>query len=175
MPAAMQRIVQILLLGFIQNPKLLIHDQLGEPDDMVQGRPQLMAHVGQKLALRPAGRLCRLLGLQQFGILLLQFFPVLIQKTGNVGRNEGRRELMAAALEAGEVTPQTKYLESGPLEVETGTDEKQYIHTALNVYRGGQTMTNVLETSSNIGMAFVSKQLGRTLMYKYIKDFGFGI
>ena len=82
--------------------------------------------------------------------------------------------VMAAAIDAGEVTPQTKFLESGPLEVETGTDEKQYIHTALGQYNGWQTMTNVLETSSNVGMAFVAKQLGKTLFYKYIKDYGFG-
>lgn len=82
--------------------------------------------------------------------------------------------VMAAAIDAGEVTPQTKYFEGGPLEVETGTEEKQYIHTALGEYNGWQTMTNVLETSSNIGMAFVSKELGAPLLYKYIKDYGFG-
>lgn len=82
--------------------------------------------------------------------------------------------IMASGIDAGEITPQTKYFEDGPLEIETGTEQKQYIHTALNEYNGWQTMTNVLETSSNIGMAFVSRELGKTLMYKYIKDFGFG-
>ncbi len=82
--------------------------------------------------------------------------------------------VMASALDAGEITPQTRYFEDGPLEVETGTEEKQYIHTALGEYNGWQNMTNVLETSSNIGMAFVAKELGAPLLYKYIKDYGFG-
>lgn len=82
--------------------------------------------------------------------------------------------VMAAAIDAGEVTPQTKYFEDGPLEIDTGTDQKQFIHTALGQYNGWQTMTNVLETSSNIGMAFVSKELGATLLHNYIKDYGFG-
>lgn len=82
--------------------------------------------------------------------------------------------VMASAIDAGEVTPQTRYFEGGPLEVETGTEIKQYIHTALGEYNGWQNMTNVLETSSNIGMAFVSKELGAPLLYKYITDYGFG-
>ncbi len=76
---------------------------------------------------------------------------------------------MSAALDAGEVTPSTRFLEDGPLEVGEFT-----IRTALGEYNGWQTMTNVLETSSNVGMAFVAQKLGRAVFYKYIKDYGFG-
>ncbi|MCT4592365.1 MAG: penicillin-binding transpeptidase domain-containing protein, partial [Candidatus Gracilibacteria bacterium] len=76
---------------------------------------------------------------------------------------------MAAGLDAREVTPSTRFLEDGPLEVGEFT-----IKTALNEYRGWQTMTNVIETSSNVGMAFVAEKLGRAVFYRYIMDFGFG-
>jgi len=78
--------------------------------------------------------------------------------------------VMSAALETGEVTPETTYHEDGPLEVGNFT-----IHTALGEYRGLQTMTNVLETSSNIGMANVALRLGKSVMHSFIvKKFGFG-
>ena len=40
------------------------HD-LGEPDDGVERRPQLVAHICQELALGTIGHLCRFLGLAQ--------------------------------------------------------------------------------------------------------------
>ena len=55
--------------------------------------------------------------------------------------------IMAAGIESGEVTPTTTFLEDGPVQVGDFT-----IHTALDEYHGIQTMTNVLETSSNVGM-----------------------
>jgi cell division protein FtsI/penicillin-binding protein 2 len=76
---------------------------------------------------------------------------------------------MAAALDTGEITPSTKFLEDGPIEV--GPFE---IHTANDEYHGWQTMTNALETSSNIGMARVALKLGKAVWHKYIKDFGLG-
>lgn len=82
--------------------------------------------------------------------------------------------VMATGLDAGEVTPTETYNETGPIEIDTGTGQKQYIRTALNVYRGIQTMTNALEYSSNIGMSYVARKLGKALFYKYILDFGFG-
>ena len=82
--------------------------------------------------------------------------------------------VMAIALDANEVNPYDTYDEFGPIEIDTGTSQKQYIRTALGVYRGVQTMTNAIEQSSNIGMAFVARKLGRELFYKYILDFGFG-
>ena len=76
---------------------------------------------------------------------------------------------MAAALDSKEVTPSTRYREDGPIEV-----GKFKIHTATDEYRGWQTITNALDTSSNIGMAFVALKLGRAVFHKYIKEFGFG-
>ncbi len=75
---------------------------------------------------------------------------------------------MAAAVDAGEVEPNTTYVESGPVKV-----DDYEIHTYDDVYHGVQTMTQVLEHSSNVGMVFVAQKLGRTLFYNYLKAFGF--
>ncbi|HPO05853.1 MAG TPA: penicillin-binding transpeptidase domain-containing protein, partial [Candidatus Gracilibacteria bacterium] len=82
--------------------------------------------------------------------------------------------VMAIGFDAGEVRPNETYNETGAIEIDTGTGEKQYIRTALHVYRGIQTMTNAIEQSSNIGMAYVARKLGKELFYKYVLDFGFG-
>lgn len=81
---------------------------------------------------------------------------------------------MSIALDAKEVTPYDVYQENGPIEIDTGTDEKQFIGNANDQYRGMQTMTNAIEYSSNIGMSYTARKLGRQLFYKYIKEFGFG-
>jgi cell division protein FtsI/penicillin-binding protein 2 len=39
---------------------------------------------------------------------------------------------------------------------------------------GRQTMTQVLETSNNVGAVYVAQKVGKELFYKYLKDFGFG-
>lgn len=75
---------------------------------------------------------------------------------------------MAAAVDAGEVEPNTTFNESGPVQV----DEFE-IHTYNDEYHGIQTMTQVLERSSNVGMVFIAQKLGRTLFYNYLKAFGF--
>lgn len=78
--------------------------------------------------------------------------------------------IMAAGIESGEVTPTTTFLEDGPVQVGDFT-----IHTALDEYHGIQTMTNVLETSSNVGMVFVALRLGKAVMHSFITDkYGFG-
>jgi len=77
--------------------------------------------------------------------------------------------VMAAAIDDGDVTPNTTYYESGPIKV----DEFE-IHNSTDQYRGLQTMTNVLEYSSNIGMSWVAKKIGRNLFYSYLIKFGFG-
>jgi cell division protein FtsI/penicillin-binding protein 2 len=78
--------------------------------------------------------------------------------------------VMAVALETGEVTPRTTFHEDGPVEVGDFT-----IKTALNEYHGIQTMTNVLETSSNVGMVFVALKLGKSIMHSFlVSKFGFG-
>ncbi len=76
---------------------------------------------------------------------------------------------MVSAIDDGDVTPNTVYYENGPLEV----DEFE-IRNSDDKYRGRQTMTNVLEQSSNIGMAFVAREIGRNLFYAYMMKFGLG-
>lgn len=76
---------------------------------------------------------------------------------------------MSSAINAGEVKPNTTYNEDGPIKV----DEYE-IHNSTDQYRGRQTMTQVLENSSNIGISFVAKKLGRNLFYNYMKSYGFG-
>lgn len=78
--------------------------------------------------------------------------------------------IMAAAIDADEITPNTTFVDSGPIQV----DEFE-IHTFNEVYHGVESMTQVLENSCNIGMAFVSMQLGRTLMHSYLEDYGFTV
>jgi len=76
---------------------------------------------------------------------------------------------MASAIDDGDVTPNHTFYESGPIEV----DEFE-IHNSTDDYRGLQTMTNVIEQSSNVGMAYVAKKIGRNLFYNYMLRFGFG-
>ncbi len=77
--------------------------------------------------------------------------------------------IMAVALDAKEVEPQTTFIDDGPLEI----DEFE-IKNADGKYRGKTSMTEALAYSMNTGMSFVAKQLGKKLMYQYLKDFGFG-
>jgi cell division protein FtsI/penicillin-binding protein 2 len=77
--------------------------------------------------------------------------------------------VMAIALDAKEVTPETTFDDDGPLQI----DEFE-IKNSDGVYHGKSTMTQVLEKSLNTGMSFVAKKLGKKLMHKYLKDFGFG-
>ena len=76
---------------------------------------------------------------------------------------------MAAAIDAGEVTPYTTFTSHGPVQV----DEYE-IHTFNDVYYGISTMTEVLIHSDNTGMVFVAQQLGAALFYDYLTAFGFG-
>lgn len=83
---------------------------------------------------------------------------------------------MSAALDAGEVTPNTTFVDSGPIDVDYNSRTGEYdftIDNALGKHYGVQTMTQVLEKSNNIGMAFVARELGAALYYSYIKAFGF--
>jgi len=83
---------------------------------------------------------------------------------------------MSAALDSGEVTPNTTFVDSGPLDVDLNANTGEYDFTIDNFdgnHHGIQTMTQVLEKSNNIGMAFVAKQLGSALYYSYLKAFGF--
>ncbi|HBB03134.1 MAG: stage V sporulation protein D, stage V sporulation protein D (sporulation-specific penicillin-binding protein) [Candidatus Peregrinibacteria bacterium GW2011_GWF2_38_29] len=76
---------------------------------------------------------------------------------------------MSAAIDDGEVTPNTTFVDSGPIKVDI-----YEIKNATNQYYGVINMVTILEKSLNTGMAFIAKKIGRTLFYSYIKKFGFG-
>lgn len=76
---------------------------------------------------------------------------------------------MAAAIDAGELTPSSRHQCDGPIEVDEFT-----IRTFNETYHGSETMTQVLRNSCNIGMSFVARKLERKLFYEYITKFGFG-
>lgn len=75
---------------------------------------------------------------------------------------------MAAALDSGEVAPETTYNDEGFVKFTNYTiknsDGKNY---------GVQTMTQVLEKSLNTGMVFIADKLGSKTLRKYFEDFGF--
>lgn len=76
---------------------------------------------------------------------------------------------MAAAIDAGVVSPVTKYTDTG--EVVIG---KYTIKNSDNKAHGEKTMTNVLELSLNTGAVFAEQNLGHDKFREYIKKFGFG-
>jgi cell division protein FtsI (penicillin-binding protein 3) len=76
---------------------------------------------------------------------------------------------MAAGLDAGVITPQSTFYDSGSIQVGG--------RTIMNWDRRGHglvTMTDVLAQSLNVGAAYVSTTLGRERFYTYIRRFGFG-
>jgi len=75
---------------------------------------------------------------------------------------------MSIALDAAGVTPDEQVLDNGPIKVDEFT-----IDNALGKHYGLITMTQVLETSNNIGMAYVAHRLGASLFYTYIRKYGF--
>jgi len=77
--------------------------------------------------------------------------------------------IMAIALDAKEVEPQTTFIDDGPLEI----DDFE-IKNADGKYRDKTSMLEVIAYSMNTGMGFVAKKLGKQLMYQYLIDFGFG-
>ncbi len=77
--------------------------------------------------------------------------------------------IMAAGIDAGLVTPSTMAEETGPVRV-----GEYYIRTWDDKYRGQISMTDVLVHSSNVGMVFVEKKLGREGMLGALHNFGFG-
>lgn len=83
--------------------------------------------------------------------------------------------VMAAALDAEEVTPMLRSPYSGPVKLDEMLRGKPIIiNNAEGKYHGYETMTEVLGNSSNIGMTFVAQKLGRMQLYDYLLKFGFG-
>jgi cell division protein FtsI/penicillin-binding protein 2 len=78
--------------------------------------------------------------------------------------------VMAAALDAGVVTPVTKCdICDGPMHV-----DKYVIETWNNKYYPDSTMTDVIVHSDNVGMSFVAQKLGADSLYDYLDKFGIG-
>ncbi|MDG1950335.1 MAG: penicillin-binding protein 2 [bacterium] len=78
---------------------------------------------------------------------------------------------MAAAIDAGAVTPNTLFTDYGTVMVD-GWDKP--IGNAEGKVYGEVDMTQVLEDSINTGMIFVMRQMGMETFVDYVKDFGFG-
>lgn len=78
--------------------------------------------------------------------------------------------VMAGALDAGLITPQTKCpICSGPVTV------KDYdLHTWNDKYFKGTNMIEVIQHSDNTGMVFVAQKLGVDRMISYLTKFGIG-
>ncbi len=76
---------------------------------------------------------------------------------------------MAGGLDAGVVTPDSIYTDTGAV-----SEAGYTIKNSDGKANGVQTMTQVLEKSLNTGAIFVEKLLGNLRFYEYIKNFGFG-
>lgn len=76
---------------------------------------------------------------------------------------------VAAALDAGTVTPATTYHDRGWIEV-----GGQMIKNASRKAYGRQTVTDILVKSLNVGAAWLSTQIGADTFYRYIQAFGVG-
>lgn len=75
---------------------------------------------------------------------------------------------MAAGIDAGKITPNTTYNDTGILKV-SGREIRNWDLKA----HGRVTMTNVIEKSLNTGAAFAERQTGHTVFTEYLKKFGF--
>lgn len=75
---------------------------------------------------------------------------------------------MAAAIDAGKITPETTYVDTGSLTL-NGKTIKNWDLKA----HGRLTMTNVIEKSVNTGAAFAERALGHQAFYEYLVKFGF--
>jgi len=78
---------------------------------------------------------------------------------------------MAAALDAGKVTPETTYYDKGSVTLNGKTIE----NWDLEKYgpHGRVAMPEIIENSINTGAVFVQQKLGQDLFYNYLHDFGF--
>jgi stage V sporulation protein D (sporulation-specific penicillin-binding protein) len=78
--------------------------------------------------------------------------------------------VMSAAINEQAIKPQTKcQICDGPYKI-----DKYLIRTWNDKYYPGQTMTEVIQHSDNIGMVYVSQKLGKDKLLDYLKKFGIG-
>ncbi len=81
-----------------------------------------------------------------------------------------------AAIDAGEITPNSTFNDTGPIPVDFNVITQKHdhtIHTFNDQYHGIETMTQVLEHSCNTGMTYIVRKLGGPLFYAYLKSYGF--
>lgn len=76
---------------------------------------------------------------------------------------------MAAALNEGQVTPETTYTDTGEVKIGSFTIKNSDLKS-----NGVQTMYEVLEKSLNTGAIFAMNQIGPSKFADYVKAFGFG-
>ncbi|HEY66651.1 MAG TPA: penicillin-binding protein 2 [Thermoflexia bacterium] len=76
---------------------------------------------------------------------------------------------VAAALDAGLVTPETTYYDQGWIEV-----GGQVIENASHQPYGQRTVADILIESLNVGVAWLSTQMGPDTFYRYVQAFGIG-
>lgn len=75
---------------------------------------------------------------------------------------------MAAGIDSGKITPETKFYDSGSLTL-NGKTLKNWDLKA----HGTVTMANVIEQSINTGAAFAERKTGHDIFYNYLLKFGF--
>ncbi len=76
---------------------------------------------------------------------------------------------MAAAINEGLVTPDTTYVDNGPV-----YKHGYNINTWDGAHWGTETMTQLLIHSNNVGAVWVSDKLGPDTFYRYVNQLGFG-
>ena len=79
---------------------------------------------------------------------------------------------MAAGIDAGKITPNTTYTDTGSVTV-NGARITNYDLTTHGPYGPGTTMTNVIEHSINTGAVFAESKIGNDIFTNYLKEFGF--
>ncbi|MDR3559214.1 MAG: penicillin-binding protein 2 [Candidatus Pacebacteria bacterium] len=77
---------------------------------------------------------------------------------------------MAAGIDAGKITPETTYTDTGAVKIAGYT-----IRNALLKAYGLQTMTQVLDMSLNTGAIYAEQQTGNQNFANYVHKFGFGV
>lgn len=77
--------------------------------------------------------------------------------------------VIAAALEENIITTDSTYYCSGVKQV-----YDRAIHCWNRSGHGAETLEDLLKNSCNVGMMDIGNKMGRSLFYKYQKDFGFG-
>jgi len=75
---------------------------------------------------------------------------------------------MASGLDAGRITPETRFFDSGALTLNGKTIKNWDLKS-----HGSVTMTEVIERSINTGVAFAESRLGHENFYNYLVKFGF--